>query len=49
VINKRVRSEMEWSLLSEVGFNGVIKPSMNLGEVFVPFCKFPEWMGRFMS
>jgi hypothetical protein len=40
---------MEWGLLSEVGFYGLIKPSMNIGEVYVPFTKFPEWMGKFMS
>ncbi len=48
-INKRVRAHQQWSLLPEQGMYGVVIPSSLLGSSFMPYAKFPEWMGKHSS
>lgn len=45
IVNKRVRSDMEWTLLSDCAFASSVAPCHYAqGQSFYP--RFPEWLGK---
>ena len=37
---------MEWALLPDLAHYSIINPSLKIGQQFMPYTKFPEWLGK---
>jgi len=46
--NQEIRGNGNWELLPNFGFSSCIYPSAIIAD-FMPFCKFPQWFGKYSS
>merc|ERR1719189_3483332 len=48
IMNSRIRTQQEWSLLPDVGLTSCVYPA-HVTNGFVSFPSFPQWLGKYST